>query len=390
MEKTADAVIIGGGISGASVGHFLAKKRFGKVVLLEKKKLGAVGTGHSAANVRTYYSNPVTVKFAWRAVQMFENDREELGGDSCFRQIGFLLLLGEQTVRAGSQILAMEKSNGVEGVREVSPQEIKEVAPSLNLEGIEKAIFESRSGYADPTKTTRSLVEKAKNWGLIAYEGISAIGIQLKDRRVAAVDTEQGRIESPVVVNAAGPWGRQVGLWLGLNYSLRWSRESDLVMSLPADLGPLPVVSDAHLRFYFRPNADGELLAGLGFPKEIEPLDIDNYDEALDPKTRHRIEQPLFERVPALRSARFLHGWASLYDITDDWHPLVGPEPEIEGYYAFFGGSGHCFKLGPPLGEALADLISGDKPEIDIGQLRPSRFIHGQPLSSAWGGGNRA
>ena len=78
MQSTADAVVIGGGVMGASAAHFLAKKGFGKVVLLEKRTLAAVSTGHSAANVRTYYSNPETVKLAWRAVQMFENDRDSI------------------------------------------------------------------------------------------------------------------------------------------------------------------------------------------------------------------------------------------------------------------------------------------------------------------------
>ena len=95
MEKVADAVVVGGGIMGASIGHFLAKKGFGKILLFEKRNLAAVSTGHSAAHVRTYYSNPVTVQLAWRAVQMFENDREELGGDCGFQQLGFLTVFGE-------------------------------------------------------------------------------------------------------------------------------------------------------------------------------------------------------------------------------------------------------------------------------------------------------
>ncbi|MCI0622623.1 MAG: FAD-binding oxidoreductase [Acidobacteria bacterium] len=388
MEKTADAVIIGGGIMGASIGHFLAKRKFGKVVLLEQRTLAAVSTGASAANVRTYYSNPVTVQLAKRAVEMFENDKEELGGDCGFRQIGFLLLLDEGWKVAGDQILRTEISNGVE-VKEVSRGDIAELAPQLSLDGVVGGIFEPRSGYTDPVRTTQSLVNRAKDWGLVAYEGVGATALRLQNSRVVGVETKQGTLETGLVVNAAGPWGGEVGTWASLKYSLRWSRESDLVMQLPANFGRLPVVSDPTLRFYFRPHDNDKLLAGLGFPKEIEPLDINNYDRNLDLKTRRRIEQSLFQRLPALESAEYHHGYASIYTITDDWHPIVGPEPDLEGYYAFFGGSGHGYKLAPPIGESLADIITGKTPKIDIHAFRPTRFLEGQPFSSAWGGGNR-
>ena len=174
---------------------------------------------------------------------MFENDREALGGDSGFRQIGFLLLLDEGWKTAGDQILEMESTHGVE-VRELSREDIRELAPPLNLEGIVRAIFEPRSGCADPIRTTESLVNGARQWGLTAHVGVAATGITLDGGRVRSVETEQGTIETPVVVNAAGPWGRQVGLWAGLNYSVRWSRETDLIVTQPDDFGPLPVISD--------------------------------------------------------------------------------------------------------------------------------------------------
>jgi len=388
LDKTADAVIIGGGILGASTAHFLAKRGFGKVVLLEKDALASASTGHSAANVRTYYSNPVTTQLAWRALQMFEHDVEELGGDSGFQQVGFLLLLDESTVDTGDHILRTEIETGVE-VSDLSVDDVSELAPQLNLNGILRAVYEPRSGYADPVKTTRSLVERAKDWGLIAHEGVDATGIRLQGDRVVAVETSTGSIETPVVVNAAGPWGRLVGQWVGVNDSIRWSRETDLVLQLPGEFGSFPVISDPALRFYFRPQDDDKVIAGLGFPKEIEPLDIDNYDEELDPSSRRRIMEPLLKRVPSLRQAKFLHGWASLYTITDDWHPLVGAEPDVQGYYDCFGGSGHSFKLGPAIGEALADVIAGDTPTIDIRPLRPTRFLEAEPITSAWGSGNR-
>ena len=105
MRKTADAVVIGAGIMGACTAHFLAKKGFGRVVLLEKRKLAAVSTGHSAAIIRTFYSNPLTTSLAPRAREMFENDQEEIGGDCEFRRSGYLCLLEEKLASTGEQLL---------------------------------------------------------------------------------------------------------------------------------------------------------------------------------------------------------------------------------------------------------------------------------------------
>ena len=329
----------------------------------------------------------MTVKLAWRAVQMFENDRDELGGDCSYEPVGCMVLLEEGSAASGLHTLELERQHGVE-VREISPEDILELAPHFNLEGVTGAIYEPRSGYADPVRTTVNLVERAKEWGLVVHEGVAATGIRLDGDRVSGVETEEGTIDTPVVVNAAGPWGRQVGLWVGKNYSIRWSRESDLMLRLPPDFGVFPITSDRILRQYFRPQGDGQVMAGLGAPKDVEPLDIDNYDEGLDPSTRERIEHSLFQRVPALRGADYVGGWASLYTITDDWHPIVGPELDLGGYYVCFAGSGHGFKLAPSIGEALADTIAGDDPWINLHELRPSRFIEGEPVTTAWGSGN--
>jgi len=126
--KTADAVVIGGGIMGASAAHFLAKRGFGRVVLLEKGRLAGVSTGHSAAIVRTYYSNPITLELARRALYMFENDRDLLGGDCGFRPIGFLLLIGESLRAAGEHILESERRHGLR-VERLTADEVPDLAP---------------------------------------------------------------------------------------------------------------------------------------------------------------------------------------------------------------------------------------------------------------------
>ena len=388
MGKAADAVVIGGGIMGASAAHFLAKKGLGDVVLLEKRSLAAVSTGHSAAVIRTFYTNDLTIRLSATALEMFANGEDALGGDCDFRNTGYICLLGEHTAAAGRAVLEAEQRNGT-GAVEVDRVEIGELIPGVNTDGIVAGIYEPASGYADPVKTVRSLVTRAKEWGLVCYEGVGATRICLSGNKVTGVETEAGDIRTGLVINAAGPWGRRMGLSAGLNYSLRWSRESDLVLRLPEGYGPLPVVSDPNLRVYFRPDGDNGLLAGLSFPKEVEPMDVDAYDPDLDEPTRRRIEDGTFERVPAFRQGEYLKGWASVYTITDDWHPLVGPEPGLEGYYAFFGGSGHGFKLGPPIADSLSDVIIGRTPAFDLHPFRPSRFIEGEQFSSAWGGGNR-
>jgi len=389
MEKTADAVVIGGGIMGASAAHFLAKKGLGKVVLLEKRTLAAVSTGHSAANIRCAYSNPVTVQLAMRAFELFENDRELLGGDTGFRTTGMMILLGEEHVDIGKKVLQIEQQQHSE-TQEIGLEEIQQLAPQFDLEGVVCATYQPRGGYADPVRTTNTLVEQAKKWGLAAYEGVGARNIQVDGNHVCGVETEQGVIQTPVVVNAAGPWGGHIGETAGREYSIRWSRESDLVLKLPSDFGDFPIIADPSCHTYFRPQWENRLLAGLDYPKEIEPLDINDYDPNLDAGTRQRIEQGVLKRIPVLREAEFDCGWASIYTITGDWHPIVGAELDIEGYYACFGGSGHGFKLGPPIGEALADVIVGQRPQIDIHPLRPSRFEEGDLFRSAWGEGNRA
>lgn len=164
MLKTADAVVVGGGILGASTAHFLAKRGFGKVVLLEKRALAAVSTGHSAAVIRTFYSNALTIRLALRALEMFENDREELGGDCRFRRTGYLCLLAGHTAASGRQVMELERRHGVE-VLDLSPAEVQRLIPSLSLEGLVGGLLEPRSGYADPTRTTRNLVERARAWG---------------------------------------------------------------------------------------------------------------------------------------------------------------------------------------------------------------------------------
>ena len=180
-------------------------------------------------------------------------------------------LMGEKQTQTGEQLLQLERPEGVVAER-VESRAIRELLPGINVGEKNFGIYEPLSGYVDPVKTVRNLVTRAKDWGLTVHEGVGATVIRLQGNRVSAVETDQWTpdhvtpdrvtIETPVVVNAAGGWGRALGLTAGLNYSIRWSRECDIVIEKPPGFETFPAVADPELQVYFRPHGDGHILAG--------------------------------------------------------------------------------------------------------------------------------
>ena len=387
MAETADAVVIGGGILGVGTAYYLCQLGWGKVVLLEKHTLASGATGKSAAVVRSFYSNEVCVKLAKRAVQVFDHFKEELGEDIGFTRIGYMVITDQPATL--DRVLELNSKNGITSSK-LSQDEVKKMLPHMNVEGIAAAGYEPDSGYADPHLTVIGLVQKAREHGLKTYQKRHALKIRAKNGKIEAVETNRGPISTRVVLNAGGPWATQVHDFPEIPLPLRLSREQDCVFDPPDAFKNQPVVSDSILGAYSRSDVGGKLLGGLGYPKEEEPCDPDYLDERSDHDFAEKLKAKLIQRFPSLANAKMLHGWAGMYAITPDWHPIVGKAPGIDGYYLAVGGSGHSFKIGPPIGESLAAMIAGRKAPIDISALRYERFKEKQTFGSVWGPGNRA
>jgi sarcosine oxidase, subunit beta len=387
MAETADAVVIGGGILGVSTAYYLGKLGFGKVALLEKQTLAAGSTGKSAAVVRSFYSNEVCVKLARRAVDIFEHFSEETGEDIGFNRIGYMVITDQPSTV--DRVLELHRKNGIRSSK-LAPQEIKKLLPHMNLEGVAAAGYEPDSGYADPFLTVAALVQKGRKLGLTTYQKREVVKINAKNGWIESVDTTRGPISTKVVLNAGGPWANKFHPFPEIPLPLRLSREQDCVFDAPPEFKDQPVVSDSILAIYSRSDVGGRLLAGVGYPKEEEPCDPDHVDERSDEGFGELLKQKLLKRFPTLSNAAIVHGWSGMYTITPDWHPIVGKAPGVEGYYLAVGGSGHSFKIGPPIGESLAAMIAGKKPEIDISALRYERFKENETFKSVWGPGNRA
>jgi len=393
----ADAVVIGGGIMGASTAHFLARLGFGDVALVEKRKICGGSTQYSAAHVRQHYTNEVGIRLAVRGAEMFAAAEERLGGPAGFHQIGYMLITDAEGEQALRDVVPVQQGFGVDTVL-LEPAEVEHRWPELRLEGITLACFEQTSGFADPVQTVESLVRSAQQQhGLHVYEGSEVLGVSTANGRVTGVLTGEGEIATGVVVNATGPWGDGIGRMVGVDYPITFSREHEAIFDAPEGFGGFPVISDVPQRLYCRPYVGGRVLVGQGWPKNVEPADPETYDDGTDEEHLRSMVPLLLNRVPSMRAAlsqpswggAYVTGYSGVYDITEDWYPIVGEE-EVGGYYSCFGGSGHGFKIGPAIGESLAAVIAGQKPPIDISSLTGSRFAEGRLFGSTWGPGNRA
>ena len=388
MRKRADVVIIGGGVMGAAIAYHLSERGCTDVVLLERKTLAAEGTGHSGALVRQHYSQNPLIQMAVRSVWIFEEFEERTGRKNVFSQTGWIKIGSTEMVAEMESNIERHRAFGVKADM-LSIHELLELIPGINPEGIGAALIEHSGGHADPVATTEGLAEVAKSRGAEIAEGVSATGISVSGGRVTAVETTAGTVAAPVVVNAAGPWGAAVGSWVGLDIPIKITREQDILLEAPdqPDLRPRYPVSNGLDRTYWRRDR-GRLLAGDGHPKENEYVNADDYKATHDQRFEVEMMARLKHRLPAFAdSARVVGGYASLYDVTPDWHPILGRADGIDGYLNCVGWSGHGFKLGPAVGELIAEeILDGRASSIDISTLGLDRVARGALLAGSYAG----
>jgi sarcosine oxidase subunit beta len=190
------------------------------------------------------------------------------------------------------------------------------------------------------------------------------------------------------VVNAAGPWSKYLAATVGLDMELRAVREQDAIWEVPKNR-PMPACSfsTAIEAAYCRALGDGRFILGLGYPKEYHDVDPYNYKRTMDDDFRMVAFDKNVKRLPNLQGARLISSYASLYDITPDFYPYVGPRAGLSGYADFCGGSGHGFKIAPGLSQKLAQWILDGRTDEEFAGLSYDRIAKGKRYGGL--GGNR-
>lgn len=382
--KTADIVIVGGGCMGASTAFNLARRRAGRVVLFEKGTVGGGPTGRSSGIVRTHYSLEPLIRLAFRSLAIFQHFGDLVGGTADFTRTGFLLLAGPRDVATLEANVRLQSRIGVR-TSVLTRARIADVDPRINVEDVGAAAYEPDSGYADGYATSTAFAAAARALGVEIHENALVQRLVVRDGTLAGVETTAGPVHAGRVLVAAGPWTPGLLEPLGLAPPIRTTRHQVVQVELPPTLGRIEVVHGDLIRgYYLRPDVGAHVLMGSIEEADEEIVAPDAFNAGMDFDFAERMAAHLAWRYPGAREGRIRSGYASLYDVTPDWQPVLGPLAEVEGLYVAAGFSGHGFKLSPAIGEVLAETLTEGRAAIDIGIFRPSRFADGALIRSPY------
>jgi sarcosine oxidase subunit beta len=378
MRKTADIVIIGGGIIGVSVAYYLGKMGENNVLLLEKDLIGEGSTGLCAGGIRRQWTTEVNMHFSLKAFEIFQHFADEFGVNPEFHPIGYLFLAtSEEELEIFKGNVEFQHRFGVPS-QILTRGEVEKGWPFLNIEDVLGGAFCDTDGYAGPYEVTDGIARAARRHGVEMLEKTEVTSIEVERGRIVSVTTPRGRVETPIVVNAAGPYAAKVGRMAGIEVPVKPIRRqlfvTDPFHKIPSSV---PLTIDQGQNFYFRREGESVLLAG---PQDEEP----GFDLTTDFGSMVETAEKATHRVPGFEDTNIARGWAGLYEISPDNHAIIGKVPEVEGLIVANGFSGHGFQHGPAAGMVIAELLLQGRAEtIDIDPLALERFREGKLIKES-------
>lgn len=369
LKATADVVIIGGGIMGASTAYHLAQRGCTDLVILERDLLAQASTGLSAGGIRQQFSHPANIRLSQEAVRVFSRFKEQFDVDMEFRQVGYLFLAqSEQVWQEFLENVDIQLQYHVP-VEVLTPDDIRHRWPYLHVADLQGGTFCAEDGYADPYMAAMGFANAARRLGVRIEEQTKVTGIRIEGGRTVGVETTRGQVSSPIVINVAGPWGGEVARLAGLDLPVRpYRRQVFVTKAFEAIPKPVPMILDIEPAFYFRGEGPG-LLMGMSDPDEPS-----SFNTNVDYSFLERLIDRAVQRAPILEEAEIHRGWGGLYAITPDDNPIIGALPGADGLFCAIGFSGHGFQQAPTVGRILSELTLDGETDFDISPFAHDRF----------------
>jgi sarcosine oxidase subunit beta len=357
-----------------------------KVAVFDKKSIGAGPTGNSSAIIRQHYSNVLTARMALYSLRVFQEFEDRVGGESGFTQAGFVIMVEDKDRPGLEANVAMQQQLGIR--TELLPADtLQELAPNIARDDLVAVAYEPESGYADPYLTVNAYAQAARRYGAKIFQDMEVTTIRRQGERVIGVEAGGEIYDAEIILNAAGAWGSGVANLAGSEVPINTCRVQVAFFRRPqGHEAPHPVIADFINATYFRPETGGLTLVGLIDPGEADAIvNPDSFKQYLDDDFVLAAGERLVRRYPAMEMSESTGGYASLYAITPDWHPIIDEVSEGSGFYICSGFSGHGFKLGPAVGVMVADLLTGEsEPEFDPQLFGLGRFAKNQPVTGQY------
>jgi sarcosine oxidase subunit beta len=376
LPGTAGVVVIGGGVVGCSIAYHLARRGQRDVVVVEREAVGAGTTSKAAGGIRAQFPTEAEIRFSLESIRVFESFEEEFGADPGYRKIGYLFLVSDEADLRGFEVrMALQRSLGVD-VRLITPREAQELVPALRVDDLIAAVWGPQDGMAGPAEITNGFARRARELGARIVEGVEVTGIDLDSSRIRGVETSGGAIAAPVVVNAAGPAAARIGRLAGLEVQVQPRRRHIFFTEPFSEIpGPVPLTTDCASGFYFRKELEQVLLS----PGDVQDVG-DDLSATVDWSMVEEAVEKAIHRVPSLERARIAGGWAGLRPLTPDDHAIIGPAPNLEGFFLAVGFGGHGFQHSPATGRLVAEWLLDGKPSMDLSLFDPGRFEAGRAM----------
>jgi glycine cleavage system aminomethyltransferase T/glycine/D-amino acid oxidase-like deaminating enzyme len=380
VPDRAQVVIVGGGVIGCSVAYHLAHLGWTDVVLIEQHALTAGTTWHAAGLITSAgMTDETSLFFSRYSRDLYSRLEAETGHSTGFRAVGHISLA---TTPERQEALRREADwmhgFGVEDT-EISASEIAGLWPLARTDDVLSGFYVADEGRADPVGVATSLAKGARQLGVRIIEGVAATGVETRGKRVTAVLTDAGRIETEIVVNSAGMWARQFGALAGVSVPLQAAEHYYLLTDTVPGMDPdLPVIEDPDNYGYYRPEGDG-MLVGLfepvGAPWSLDGVARDFAFGKLPPDW-DRLEPflgPALARIPCLTDIGVRTFFCGPESFTADVKPLIGPAPELDGYFVAAGLNSLGILSGGGVGSVVAQWIVDGAPPVDTAHIAVDR-----------------
>jgi glycine/D-amino acid oxidase-like deaminating enzyme len=387
VKKTADVVIIGGGVIGTSIAYYLSKKGI-KPILIEKDDLASGSSGACDIDIILQSKNPgIHLQLAMESAKMYETLADELDFDIEYETCGGMVLIeDEEQLKVMKDFVKRQKAIGLQ-VKLLGLKEASEIQPGLspNLVG---STYSPQDAHVNPMRLCQAFAKAAKRLGAEIYLNTGVLDIRVEKSKVKSVITNRGEIQTKVVINAAGVYAPMIGEMVGLSLPIKPRRGQIIVTEPVPKLVMADVLCAKYIVAKYNPknlersdNPETRLGVGLSLSQTHDgqmligaTREFVGYNKSTTHEALRAILRNATRLVPALKLIHAIRSFAGLRPYTPDGLPLLGQVEGIQGFIMAAGHEGDGIALSPVTGKIISELIVDGKTFMDVTCLSPARF----------------